>query len=608
MGLRQCRSALAILATLLATTAAGQALESVLMPGKVISGHAKFEQECDKCHVKFDKSAQDALCRDCHKQVAQDIAKKTGYHGRIRIEVCRSCHTDHKGRDVNVAAFEPKTFDHTKTDFVLGGAHARSECQSCHLTGHKYREAPTSCNGCHRKDDRHKGALGVACADCHTQVNWKESQFDHRKTRFPLAGKHVDTPCKSCHAVETYRGAPLTCVACHKKDDKQHRGRLGERCETCHSAKTWSDVAAFQHDRDTKFALRGAHRAAKCETCHTAPPLQAKTPTNCYACHKADDKHNATLGSACGDCHTERGWKETRFDHETAAFKLRGKHADVECRSCHRDATGYKGAPQTCIGCHQKDDAHRARYGEQCASCHSEKSWRDIVFRHDRDTKYALAGKHMRVKCDSCHIGHVYRDKLATDCYACHRKDDKHNDQLGRRCDACHDTTDWKRTVRFDHNASRFALLGRHAQVECKNCHASPAFRDAPRACVSCHAKDDRHKGTLGSDCAQCHNPRDWRIWDFDHTRRTRFALDGAHGRVTCAGCHRAPAPVGKPIPALGTTCVACHRGDDPHSGDFGAQCERCHRTGNWRDIKPFGSAGDAPAPWPLATASRTIQ
>ena len=48
------------------------------MPGKVIAGHAKYEAECSNCHVKFDRAAQDGLCRDCHKPVGADVAAKQG--------------------------------------------------------------------------------------------------------------------------------------------------------------------------------------------------------------------------------------------------------------------------------------------------------------------------------------------------------------------------------------------------------------------------------------------------------------------------------------------------------------------------------------------------
>ena len=38
------------------------------------------------------------LCLDCHKDVAKDVHGKAGFHGRIREPVCRTCHTEHKGR------------------------------------------------------------------------------------------------------------------------------------------------------------------------------------------------------------------------------------------------------------------------------------------------------------------------------------------------------------------------------------------------------------------------------------------------------------------------------------------------------------------------------
>lgn len=594
LGFWRWRFLLGSLAAVFATAAPAQSIEDVLMPGKVIAGHAKYEQECANCHVKFNKAAQDGLCLDCHKDVARDVRAKQGYHGRLKPDPCRICHTDHKGRDVSIVVLDEKQFDHAKTDFALRGAHVRATCRSCHAAGKKYREAPATCDGCHRKDDKHKGGLGPKCADCHGETNWKDARFDHGKTRFALQFRHADVACKDCHANDVYRVAPTACVGCHRKDDKQHRGRLGEKCETCHTAKDWRDVGAFQHDRDTKYALRGRHRGAKCESCHTAAAVREKLPTACIACHRADDKHGATLGTGCGDCHGERSWRDAKFDHELSVFKLRGKHRDTDCRDCHRDPKAYKGAPQACIGCHRKDDTHKDRYGDRCASCHTERSWREIVFRHDRDAKYVLAGRHAQAKCESCHAGHVYRDRLATDCYACHRNDDKHREQLGRQCEQCHDAVDWKRTVRFDHNKSRFPLLGRHTRVECRSCHATPAYRDARRDCVGCHLKEDKHKGLLGSDCAACHNARDWKIWDFDHTGRTRFVLDGAHRDASCVSCHRAPAGLDGTIPRLDGDCVACHRADDIHTGDYGSACARCHVSRSWREIRQLGPKGAA--------------
>ncbi len=588
MGLGRWRFLMGMAFGWLALAAGAQSLEGVLMPGNVITGHAKIEQQCEKCHVKFSKEAQDGLCLDCHKEVARDVRTKHGLHGQLAPQACRTCHTDHKGRDMNIAAVAEKGFDHAKTGFMLRGSHADAKCASCHVAGKKYRAAPDTCDGCHRKDDKHKGSLGPQCQDCHTEVKWKDTaRFDHARTKFALLGKHVDAKCASCHVNDKFKDTPLTCAACHRKDDKQHRGRLGEKCESCHVASAWKDVATFAHDRDTHFVLRGKHLTAKCETCHKSTAGLVKVSTTCNGCHQADDKHNGTLGPACGDCHTEQNWKQAKFDHDLSKFRLQGKHRDVDCVKCHKDPASFRGAPAECIACHRKDDTHKGRYAELCGTCHTAVSWKDIVFRHDRDTKYRLVGRHVSTKCDACHVGNVYKDKLSGDCYSCHRKDDKHKDQLGQRCEQCHDTEDWKKTVRFDHAKSRFPLLGMHLRTECKACHQTPAFKDARRECVACHVKDDQHKGRLGSDCAACHNARSWKIWDFDHTRRTRYPLDGAHVKVACVACHKAP---GEKVPALASNCYSCHAADDVHGGNFGGQCERCHTTRSFKDIKAFGS------------------
>jgi hypothetical protein len=90
----------------------------------------------------------------------------------------------------------------------------------------------------------------------------------------------------------------------------------------------------------------------------------------------------------------------------------------------------------------------------------------------------------------------------------------------------------------------------------------------------------------LGDRCEKCHNARDWKIWEFDHDRRTDYKLEGGHRRVECEACHTAPAPKGKDIGAISKTCVSCHRRDDAHDGAFGALCERCHVVTNWREVQ----------------------
>jgi hypothetical protein len=581
------RRLIAACCALVSSSALAQALESVLSPGPVIEGHAKVESECRKCHIPFRRDAQDGLCLDCHKETAVDVRQHTGLHGRQRPQPCRACHTDHRGRDAKIASIDERTFDHDPTDFALRSAHAdpKTQCRSCHMPGKKYREAPGRCIDCHAKKDVHKGRLGNACADCHNENNWKETdRFDHDKTRFALRGKHAPPlKCESCHKDTRYKETPTACIGCHKKEDK-HEATLGEKCADCHTERDWK-ASKFDHDK-TKFHLRGGHAApkVKCDACHKDPKSYRKTPTDCYSCHRKDDKHKGILGNACADCHTEKNWKETgKFDHDKTRFPLRGKHAPpLKCESCHKD-TRYKETPTACIGCHKKEDKHEATLGEKCADCHTERDWKASKFDHDK-TKFHLRGGHAapKVKCDACHKDPKSYRKTPTDCQSCHERDDVHEGQQGTKCESCHDDDTWKK-ARFDHARARFPLVGGHLVVACDKCHATQRYKDAKSECIACHDRDDVHKRRLGTRCEACHNARTWKSWDFNHDRQTKFRLDGAHRKLDCLACHRQPVQTRATLP---TSCVSCHAADDVHDGGFGRQCEKCHVTASFKQIK----------------------
>ena len=61
--------------------AAQNLLEKLVIPGPVIQGHAKVEQECGKCHEPFSRQSQTRLCLDCHKETAADRKARKGFHG-----------------------------------------------------------------------------------------------------------------------------------------------------------------------------------------------------------------------------------------------------------------------------------------------------------------------------------------------------------------------------------------------------------------------------------------------------------------------------------------------------------------------------------------------
>ncbi len=606
-GLLAC--CLAAFVLLLPTAAAAQNIETILAPGKLIQGHAKWEQECSQCHVKFDRKAQDGLCLACHKDLGADVRAKTGFHGRMKPQACNVCHTDHKGRDAKIVLLDKKKFDHTLADFQLRGKHQKTECDKCHVSGKKYSEAASDCNSCHKKDDVHKGSLGAKCADCHTENNWKETRFDHEKTRFSLTGKHADVKCTDCHKNGVYKDTPRTCIGCHKKDDdsaKGHKGQFGEKCETCHGTKAWKP-SDFNHDTDTKYTLRGKHRTTGCTDCHKGNIYRVKLSQDCYACHQKDDKHKESLGKDCGSCHSERSWKEPpKFNHDQTSFPLLGKHDKVECKDCHKSAM-FKEAPKDCYGCHKKDDKHETTLGEKCADCHSERDWKVTTGRFDHDrTKFQLRNAHAEstVKCNACHKDLKSYRKTPTDCYSCHKKDDKHEGQQGKQCETCHSDRTWK-TTRFDHAQTRFPLTGKHVATKCSSCHETNRFKDAPRDCYSCHKKEDKHKLKFGEKCESCHNTRGWPIWDFDHNKRTEYRLDGKHVKVACESCHTQPAPKGKEAAPLGKNCITCHRKDDTHDGQFGPRCETCHVTENWKKITSrIGERAVVPGDWIVALMS----
>jgi hypothetical protein len=409
----------------------------------------------------------------------------------------------------------------------------------------------------------------------------------------------VESECRKCHIPFKRDAQDGLCLDCHKEtavDVRQHTGLHGRQrqrpCRECHTDHRGRDAKiapiderTFDHD-PTDFALRSAHADPKtqCRSCHVPGKKFREAPGRCIDCHAKKDVHKGRLGNACADCHNENDWKETgKFDHDKTRFPLRGKHAPpLKCESCHKD-TRYKETPTACIGCHKKEDKHEATLGEKCADCHTERDWKASKFDHDK-TKFRLRGGHAapKVKCDACHKDEKSYRKTPTDCYSCHERDDVHKGQQGKKCESCHDDDTWKK-ARFDHARTRFPLLGGHLVVACGKCHATQRYKDAKSECIACHDRDDVHKRRLGTRCETCHNARAWKSWDFNHDRQTKFPLDGAHRKLDCHACHRQPVQTRATLP---TACISCHLADDVHDGGFGRQCEKCHVTASFKQIK----------------------
>ena len=186
-------------------------------------------------------------------------------------------------------------------------------------------------------------------------------------------------------------------------------------------------------------------------------------------------------------------------------------------------------------------------------------------------------------------------------CTDCHI--DSHNRLFATEtCDSCHTESGFK-PAKFDHTArTRFPLEGKHASTTCVACHKTagahanvrPAqriveFRGAKKECVSCHV--DVHKGKFGPTCETCHGTSSFRLSAFQHPRQPEFFL-GAHAGVACEKCHLAetgsaapaaglvkgvapPAAVTRQYRGVSFECATCHK--DPHLGQVGPDCARCH-------------------------------
>ena len=477
----------------------------------------------------------------------------------------------------------------------LSRAHSdiEADCSKCHDRIDKSRQREL-CLDCHKEVARDvmtksgfhgRAAASAKCNTCHTEhkgrgadtVSFAPQAFDHAGTDFPLAGAHVSASCETCHkAGKKFREAPRGCIDCHREDDV-HGGKLGKDCADCHEPARFKKTI-FDHAK-TKFPLHDAHAKVACFGCHRDTSYKG-APVRCVDCHGSGDAHRGARGPDCASCHGTIAWKKTRFDHVKASdYALLGNHAKLACDTCHRGGNLKAPLPRECNGCHATADSHSGRFGTDCADCHSQDKWDVAAFDHGTRARFALRGAHAKLDCHSCHTGVLKQQKVARDCAGCHGVDDVHKNSMGRDCQSCHKETGWREEVKFDHDLSKFPLVGLHVGVPCEECHASRAYRDTPDRCFSCHRSKDVHHGKLNEDCASCHNPNGWDFWQFDHGTKTDFALSGAHGRLGCRDCHRKP----DHDLSLSGECSSCHKADDVHDGQFGLDCGRCHESESFR-------------------------
>lgn len=245
-------------------------------------------------HESDDVKGQE--CFSCHSGAYN--AARNPVHVEQMPLTCQDCHDTH--------AWSPSSAkDHPW--WPIQNKHVSVTCVGCHNKGFKVGDTPKDCVGCHRKayesvqNPKHAGngadLYPLDCTMCHSDNGFKPSPWKHS---WELTGRHVITPCMSCHtgSPPKYKGTATDCYECHK------------------------------NDADNR-----------------AP---AKNP------------NHTTFPRTCLNCHLMSGWSQgppLSGLHPEANFPLKtGKHADprIVCLDCHKLEKGLAagGANTDCVNCH----------------------------------------------------------------------------------------------------------------------------------------------------------------------------------------------------------------------------------------------------------------
>lgn len=255
--------------------------------------------DCKSCHEgRLTDPIDFSQCKNCHEDYHRGEFVKAGMNPD-----CAECHTLMQSFTYTTFGFD----EHQETNFPLEGAHLATPCFACHVSEDHwtFRDMGESCVDCH--EDIHKGYIAEKyypeqnCINCHSNVSWKNVNFDHSTTNWALTGAHVTVDCKSCHFEESSNPIGFT----------QNFAHLDSQCSHCHD-----------NVHGDQFALDGV--------------------------------------TDCKRCHVTEHWIPENFDHSITRFPLEGAHAELDCKACHNDETIENGKPKInyriehfdCIDCH----------------------------------------------------------------------------------------------------------------------------------------------------------------------------------------------------------------------------------------------------------------
>jgi hypothetical protein len=189
---------------------------------------------CSACHTGAPLTSANTACVSCHLKDFNGTNNPNHVMAGFPQQ-CELCHS--------TSAWQPSTFDHSKTAFPLTGAHTTVACAKCHVNG-VYAGTPTDCYSCHKSDytsvtnPNHVAAgFPTTCQTCHTTTTWAGATFNH--TWFPVPHKTARL-CSDCHTNPSDYTV-FVCTNCHTQTqtNQQHSGVKGyvwnsANCYSCH--------------------------------------------------------------------------------------------------------------------------------------------------------------------------------------------------------------------------------------------------------------------------------------------------------------------------------------------------------------------------------------
>ncbi len=459
-----------------------------------------------------------------------------------------------------------RDFDHTRTGFVLSGAHVKERCESCHVGG-IFKGTPRDCATCHTSGSRFATANTVkpvrhiptspganqGCDSCHSTQSFAGARFSHASV--------VSGSCSTCHNGNLAPGKPVG----HPPTQAA--------CDSCHrSTGTWAGAKA---DHATFTA------ATNCSSCHNGSGATGKpathipvAATNCIACHSTTSwqpsRFNHTQVAVAGQCASCHSGSYPPADGRPARhipYQTLTGAAINNCDSCHKAGTTawtparlHSNVPVStqCALCHS--GSYPPAVGKPptpvhngvtvCESCHrSTSSWTAVSFAHSAANAVGTG------TCDSCHNGAAATGKTAAHipvpagaarCDSCHRSQSSFSTAVTMnhalvstaQCKTCHNGS----YLAQGNNGGAMAKPANHipelqllngAALDCAACHTGTTSWAAPRMnhnnslgggagwCKACHASGTNFLGSMEKK-------------SLTHERKTPPAIDCSE-----SGCHR---------------------------------------------------------------------